>query len=265
VKRGARDRFESVPRDAFTLVELLVVIGIIALLIAILLPALSKARAMAKRTACASQVRQLMTATLTYAIEHHGVLPDLHNSGGTYPAATSYATPVPFYFAAGARDMMVAAYKVPRATFYCPANPSRDVDANWNYTTFAPAIASVWGYAYYGGTPAYYNVTSTVGTPIVLNQQVASKNPPTFITRLGQKSMFDVVWSDVTVSRDGVLNPNAASNHVYGQQLPGGILPPGRGGWNNAYKDGHVEWVRQDFVLRRWYWAEGAILYRGYW
>ena len=62
-------------RNAFTLVELLVVIGIIALLIAILMPAMSKARETAVRTACASNLRQIHSGVVMYANENRGWLP----------------------------------------------------------------------------------------------------------------------------------------------------------------------------------------------
>jgi prepilin-type N-terminal cleavage/methylation domain-containing protein len=62
-------------RRAFTLVELLVVIGIIALLISILLPILKQARASAEAVKCQSNQRQLMLAFLTFANEHKQHLP----------------------------------------------------------------------------------------------------------------------------------------------------------------------------------------------
>src|SRR5687767_4665123 len=71
----------SAPTRAFTLVELLVVIGIISVLIAVLLPALNSARESARLTACLSNVRQFGAALNMYVNEHKGVWPRYYQPG----------------------------------------------------------------------------------------------------------------------------------------------------------------------------------------
>jgi prepilin-type N-terminal cleavage/methylation domain-containing protein/prepilin-type processing-associated H-X9-DG protein len=78
----ASRRLSRHPKNGFTLVELLVVIGIIALLISVLMPALTAARQQAQKTQCLSNLRSLGQAVALYQAEHKGV----------YPPLSSYAT-----------------------------------------------------------------------------------------------------------------------------------------------------------------------------
>jgi prepilin-type N-terminal cleavage/methylation domain-containing protein/prepilin-type processing-associated H-X9-DG protein len=72
-------------KRAFTLIELLVVIAIIAILAAMLLPAIAKAKMQAKRVRCISNQKQLVTTWLLYIDDNNDVLP---NNGAVYPPST---------------------------------------------------------------------------------------------------------------------------------------------------------------------------------
>src|SRR4051812_40084300 len=86
---------------AFTLVELLVVIGIIAVLIGILLPAINKARKQARRTAVLAQLHQIGVAVAAYEVEFRGAHPsdlsDVNEDGRAF----------------GGLAMLCARYKLP--------------------------------------------------------------------------------------------------------------------------------------------------------
>jgi len=110
---------------AFTLVELLVVIGIIAVLIAILLPALCRVRAQARNTACLSNLHQLGQVAHIYAAENKGWLPTRSN-GAPWPPQVLYWT--------GAKDEGL----------------NHGYDRAWNNAL--PGMYLI-GYAYYGGYP----------------------------------------------------------------------------------------------------------------
>lgn len=71
-------------KKGFTLVELLVVIAIIAILAALLLPALGRAKEQAQVAACISNQRQLYTALTLYASDHDGLYPPRHASSDSH-------------------------------------------------------------------------------------------------------------------------------------------------------------------------------------
>jgi len=100
---------------AFTLIELLVVISIIALLIALLLPALSRARFAAQVTQCTVNMRQFGQAALVYANDHEGRLPSYN-----IPPTGGNANDV-------SRTMheVMAGYGYPWRSWFCPTRGLR--------------------------------------------------------------------------------------------------------------------------------------------
>ncbi len=146
-------RYRS-PRTGFTLIEILVVVGIIALMIAILLPALARVRENARSSLCANNLRQIATGWVLYAQQHKdsivaGRFPSI--SGSTHPKANLYWVGNGYkyrarWFAVLGAQVGLYAYKTPSPekaddnsqpvdgkVFLDPAVPERNNTRNYTY------------------------------------------------------------------------------------------------------------------------------------
>jgi prepilin-type processing-associated H-X9-DG protein/prepilin-type N-terminal cleavage/methylation domain-containing protein len=135
-------------RRAFTLVELLVVIGIIAVLMGLLMPALGAARKSAQTAQCASNLRQLATGWQMYAnankrISCPGRLPTLGSQNGAYGLENGEQYRPRWYELLGAVEGVFAcrnpqaiqddSWTIENSVFLCPAVPDWNNSRNYPY------------------------------------------------------------------------------------------------------------------------------------
>jgi prepilin-type N-terminal cleavage/methylation domain-containing protein/prepilin-type processing-associated H-X9-DG protein len=266
-------------RGGFTLVELLVVIGIIALLIAILLPSLNKAREQAKRVACGSQVRQFCQALIMFANENKGRLMDVGNTDGRLTNEVEPPNPSSRLelqvMHQGARDLLTKRYGMTREIFYCPSNLEMNTDQNWLRTT--EGNVAVVGYMMIGGRTGLAERKSKVN-PAYKGFEEVPDDKMVVPAKVGQRAFYDVLVTDLTRSyTDNFGAPDekqARSNHIMNVTDKGtGILPNGKGGANVGYIDGHVDWHDQGSMgqtqsdqrnKRQFYFSNGSTT-RYYW
>jgi len=241
-------------RRAFTLIELLVVISIIALLIAILLPALGAARKSAIISQCATQSRGLGQMQYTQAVDNDGVFRDVGNETGEWsnPAVPgSSASRLQSYWVnVEARRDLNEGYGIPREYFYCPANQDWNTDEFWTGDGSHFSVPyTVTGYQFFVGRPSYYDPSSTSFTGF----EEVPDGERRFHRTIEDKAFYGAVVADLTrYYRDSFhRDPLRASNHIEEDVPNVTTMPNGSGGGNVSYIDGHTEWKPQNELGQR--------------
>ncbi len=236
----------------FTLLELLVVLGVITVLIIVQVPVLAGGKSQSKIAMCASHVRQIALSCQIYANDNGNRLPVLGGSGSNWP----WDLPVNVANA-------LLNNGVQTNTFYCPGTAPRFTDAqNWS----GPS-STLWGF----GVPTFHIIgyslafsgsssllNSTNQNTTILPEAVA--NFPSPGTSTIYPASERVLVADAILSTGSALPGYAHPENNY-TSIAGGfsyngmtyphVSPHLKGnvpaGGNLGFKDGHVDW--RDFKL----------------
>jgi prepilin-type N-terminal cleavage/methylation domain-containing protein/prepilin-type processing-associated H-X9-DG protein len=239
----------------FTLIELLVVIAIIAILAALLLPALATAKERGKRTQCMSNLKQINLSLQMYAGENKNYLPNLPSDDGGY-----WAWDIPGY---AAQDMLGngCTWQI----FFCPDILNRFSQSNefqlfWQWEggpTLAAGAAAISQYAFtLPGSAGYVPESPLDGCFTNVNTNFGV-NPPSwkldvlpvsFGALSGRVLVADPViaitsssptnWTDI----EGSFPIHHTTAHMAGSQPAGGNL---------SFLDGHAEWRNFQYMIKR--------------